>query len=334
MFENINKIIVVVENKNGKKKYKKITYIKNKDGKEIQKEEQITEKEAIEYFDEDDMDEGSKVEFTFEKDPKDHIQNVKKVKSIITKDGEKKEPETNENLHLKDIVNQMIINKRNTKDFEKKNKPSEVKVIKNFYIIVDEIDGKSIAKRVYKGEDGEEFEEELNEDIEKYIKDKDQIQPGNKFEVAVQEEEYPIGKSTKVRVFTIVKNQKGEDERFDEGEELDDFIDFIFEDIPKSSKLKSGKKPEKKDKNEEKEKKDKNEENEDDEIPEEGTLIKKIVYTVLPGNYVQQEVFNGTEKEPSEVKVLKNKREYEPYITDDILNLGTKYTLIEYNDGK
>ncbi len=79
----------------------------------------------------------------------------------------------------------MIINKRNTKDFEKKNKPSEVKVIKNFYIIVDEIDGKPIAKRVYKGEDGEEFEEELNEDIEKYIKDKDQIQPGNKFEVAV-----------------------------------------------------------------------------------------------------------------------------------------------------
>jgi hypothetical protein len=87
----------------------------------------------------------------------------------------------------------------------KKNKPSEVKVIKNFYIIVDEIDGKPITKRVYKGEDGEE---ELNEDIEKYIKDKDQIQPGNKFEVAVQEEEYPIGKSTKVRVFTIVKNQK------------------------------------------------------------------------------------------------------------------------------
>ena len=159
--------------KNGKKKFKKITYIKNKDGKEIQKEEPITEKEAIEYFDEDDMDEGSKVEFTFEKD---HIQNVKKVKSIITKNGEKKEPETNENLHLKDIVNQMIINKRNTKDFEKKNKPSEVKVIKNFYIIVDEIDGKPIAKRVYKGEDGEEFEEELNEDIEKYIKDKDQIQ--------------------------------------------------------------------------------------------------------------------------------------------------------------
>ena len=78
MFENINKIIVAVENKNGKKKYKKITYIKNKDGKEIQKEEPITEKEAIEYFDEDDMDEGSKVEFTFEKDPKNHIQNVKK----------------------------------------------------------------------------------------------------------------------------------------------------------------------------------------------------------------------------------------------------------------
>ena len=50
---------------------------------------------AIEYFDEDDIDEGSKVEFTFEKD---HIQNVKKVKSIITKNGEKKEPETNENL--------------------------------------------------------------------------------------------------------------------------------------------------------------------------------------------------------------------------------------------
>ena len=70
------------------------------------------------------------------------------------------------------------------KRFWKKNKPSEVKVIKNFYIIVDEIDGKPIAKRVYKGE---EFEEELNEDIEKYIKDKDQIHPGNKFEVAVQE---------------------------------------------------------------------------------------------------------------------------------------------------
>ena len=50
---------------------------------------------------------------------------------------------------------------------KKKNKPSEVKVIKNFYIIVDEVDGKPIAKRVYKGEDGEEFEEELNEDIEK-----------------------------------------------------------------------------------------------------------------------------------------------------------------------
>ena len=83
-----------------------------------------------------------------------------------------------------------------------------------------------------------------------------------------------------------------------------------------------------------KEKKDENEENEDDEIPEEGTLIKKIVYTVLPGNYVQQEVFNGTEKEPSEDKVLKNKREYEPYITDDVLNLGTKCTIIEYNDGK
>ena len=33
-------------------------------------------------------------------------------------------------------------------------------------------------------------------------------------------------------------------------------------------------------------------------------------------------------------KVLKNKKEYEPYITDDILNLVTKYTLIEYNDGK
>ena len=51
------------------------------------------------------MDDGSKVEFTFEKDSKDHIQNMKKVKSIVTKDGEKKEPETNENLHLKDIVN-------------------------------------------------------------------------------------------------------------------------------------------------------------------------------------------------------------------------------------
>ena len=140
------------------------------------------------------------------------------------------------------------------KRFWKKNKPSEVKVIKNFYIIVDEIDGKPIVKRVYKGEDGEE---ELNEDIEKYIKDKDQIHPGNKFEVAVQEEEYPIGKSTKVRVFTIVKNQKGEDERFDEGEELDDIIDFLFEDIPKSSKLKSGKKPKKPEK-EKKKKKEKN----------------------------------------------------------------------------
>ena len=63
-------------------------------------------------------------------------------------------------------------------------------------------------------------------------------------------------------------------------------------------------------------------------------MIKKIVYTVVPGNYVQQEVFNGTEKEPNEVKVLKNKKEYEPYITDDILNVGTKCTLIEYNDGK
>ena len=55
-------------------------------------------------------------------------------------------------------------------------------------------------------------------------------------------------------------------------------------------------------------KKEENDENEDDEIPEEGTLIKKIVYTVLPGNYVQQEVFNGTEKEPSDVKVLKIKK--------------------------
>ncbi len=128
----------------------------------------------------------------------------------------------------------------------KKKITSEVKIIKNFYIIVDEIDGRPIAKRVYKEEDGEEFEEELNKDIEKYIKDKHQIKPGNKFEVAVEEEECPIGKSTKVRVFTIVKNQKGEDERFDEGEELDDFIDFVFEDIPTSSKLKSGKKPEKK----------------------------------------------------------------------------------------
>ena len=75
-----------------------MNYLKNKDGKEIQKEEPITEKEAIEYFDEDDMDEGSKVEFTFEKDSKNHIQNVKKVKSIITKNGEKKKPETIENL--------------------------------------------------------------------------------------------------------------------------------------------------------------------------------------------------------------------------------------------
>ena len=127
------------------------------------------------------MDEGSKVEFTFEKDPKDHIQNVKKVKSIITKNGEKKEPETNENLHSKDIINQMIINKRNTKDFEKK--INKVKVIKNFYIIVDEIDGKPIAKRVYKGEDGEE---ELNEDIEKYIKDKDQIHQRNKLKLQLK----------------------------------------------------------------------------------------------------------------------------------------------------
>ena len=76
------------------------------------------------------------------------------------------------------------------------------------------------------------------------LKIKTKFNQGNKFEVAVQEEEYPIGKSTKVRVFTIVKNQKGEDERIDEGEELDNFIDFIFEDILKSSKLKSGKKPE------------------------------------------------------------------------------------------
>ena len=63
-------------------------------------------------------------------------------------------------------------------------------------------------------------------------------------------------------------------------------------------------------------------------------MIKKIVYTILPGNYVQQKVFNGTEKEPSDIKVLKNKKEYEPYITDDILNIGTKCTLIEYNDAK
>ena len=62
-------------------------------------------------------------------------------------------------------------------------------------------------------------------------------------------------------------------------------------------------------------------------------MIKKIVYTVLPGNYVQQEVFNGTEKEPNDDKVLKNKKEYEPYI-DDILNIGTKYILIEDNNGK
>ena len=42
------------------------------------------------------------------------------------------------------------------------------------------------------------------------------------------------------------------------------------------------KKKKKKTKMKKKEKKDKNEENEDDEIPEEGTLIKKILYTVLP----------------------------------------------------
>ena len=92
--------------------------------------------------------------------------------------------------------------------------------------------------------------------LKNILKTKTKFNQGNKFEVAIQEE-YPIGKSTKVRVFTIVKNQKGEDERFDEGEELDDFIDFIFEDIPKSSKLKSGKKPEKKDKNKKRKKRQK-----------------------------------------------------------------------------
>jgi len=89
-FENITKIVINVENNNGKKTYKKITYSKNKQGKEIKKEEPITEKEAIEYFDEDDMDFGSQVEYTFEKDPNNHIENVKKVKSIITQKGEKK----------------------------------------------------------------------------------------------------------------------------------------------------------------------------------------------------------------------------------------------------
>ncbi len=50
----------------------------------------VENKRYTNIIDEDDMDEGSKVEFTFEKEPKDHIQNVKKVKSIITKNGEKK----------------------------------------------------------------------------------------------------------------------------------------------------------------------------------------------------------------------------------------------------
>jgi hypothetical protein len=336
-FENITRVVVVVENKNGKKTYKKITYSKNKEGKDIKKEEPITEKEAIEYFDEDDMDDGSQVEFTFEKDPNNHIESVKKVKSIITDKGEKKDPETNDNLTLKDVVNQMIINKRNTKKMEKENKPKDVKVIKNFYIIIDEVDGKPIAKRIFKGEDGNDFEEEFTEDMEKFIKNKDQILPGNKFEVAYQEEEYPIGKSTKVRVFTIVKNQKGEDERFDDGEELDDLyddIDTMFEE-PKEPKLKSVKKPSQpKDKNPENKKPDENEVNEDDEIPSDAILLKKTVYTVLPGKVVQLEVYNGTEKEPSTVEVLKNKKDYSPYLTNDILNLGTKCTKTEYDDGK
>ena len=343
-FENITKIVINVENNNGKKTYKKITYSKNKQGKEIKKEEPITEKEAIEYFDEDDMDFGSQVEYTFEKDPNNHIENVKKVKSIITQKGEKKKPETDDHLTLKDVVNQMIINKRNTKKMERENKPKDVKVIKNFYIIIDEVNGKPIAKRVFKGEDGNDFEEEFTENMERFIKNKDQLLPGNKFEVAYQEEEYPIGKSTKVRVFTIVKNQKGEDERFDEGEELDDIfddIDDLFEE-PKEIKLKSVKKPNQQNKKpedkkpEDKKQDDKNteEENLDDEIPPDATIIKKTVYTVLPGKVVQLEEFNGTEKEPSKVEVLKNKKDYSPYITNDILNLGTKCTKTEYNDGK
>jgi hypothetical protein len=82
----------------------------------------------------------------------------------------------------------MIINRRNTKKMEKENKPKDVKVIKNFYIIIDEVDGKPIAKRVFKGEDGNDFEEEFTENMERFIKNKDQLLPGNKFEVAYQEE--------------------------------------------------------------------------------------------------------------------------------------------------
>ena len=129
--------------------------------------------------------------------------------------------------------------------------------------------------------------------MERFIKNKDQLLPGNKFEVAYQEEEYPIGKSTKVRVFTIVKNQKGEDERFDEGEELDDIfddIDDLFEE-PKEIKLKSVKKPNEQNKKpEDKKPEDKKpddkkpeEENLDDEIPPDATIIKKTVY-IFNGN--------------------------------------------------
>ena len=339
----------------GKIFIQKLHILKIKKGKEIRKEEPITKKEAIDYFDEDDIDSGSQVEFTFEKDPNNHIESVKKVKSIITDKGEKKNPETSDNLSLKDVVNQMIINRRNTKKMEKENKPKDVKVIKNFYIIIDEVDGKPIAKRVFKGEDGNDFEEEFTENMERFIKNKDQLLPGNKFEVAYQEEEYPIGKSSKVRVFTIIKNQKGEDERFDEGEELDDLfedIDDIFEE-PKEVKLKSVKKPSEQKPNEQKPNEQKpsdkksndkkpenekpeedNEDNIDNEIPPDVKVLKRTVYTVLPGKVVQLEVFNGLEKEPSKVEVLKNKKDYSDYITEDILNLGTKCIKTEYDDGK
>ena len=98
-YDNVSSVTFVIEDIDGKKKYKKITRVLNlKDGSENEIVEEIPEEEVKKYFDEDEIEDGNEIMFDFIKGDKEDDRKVKKVSKIKEKMVTKKLIDKNEKL--------------------------------------------------------------------------------------------------------------------------------------------------------------------------------------------------------------------------------------------
>ena len=172
-YDNVSSVTFVIEDINGKKVYKKITRILNlNDGNENDITEEIHEEEIKKYFDDDEMENGSEIDFDFDKGKKNEDKKVKKVSKIKEKNGGTKE-KVQDNIDLKSVVNQMISNKKRAKAKKKAMEDEE-----KMYITLNENKGKYTVKKVFIKEDDIDKDE-----AQKLIGKNDKLEKEAKYEI-------------------------------------------------------------------------------------------------------------------------------------------------------